>query len=588
MFRKIRSWSGSKISRFDFLSMMGQTAAAVALARIPLVSDTAAQSRTPLIDSNRQNNDLFPDNSAVVFQRGGEIIAKSYLGANIGSGVAGTDDSLVIQSAIDALSNMGGGVLYVQTGTYHVASIIPKSNVHMRFNNSAVFKRSGAATSAIFRHRNQPTGMRNFILEGGTFTGGNAWYSEGNISYCGLVNNRFYGDDGINEFLVFFDAYGANPYNTITGNLFSGPTGGKDMLGSGHLDHCEISFNRFENGDGQGWGAADIHFTRCIGNEFYNVGNSIGMEGTCEGNIVSGNSSYLSRNLKLSGTGGNIKHISRWNIVEGNCIAYSGGIEDLQGYQDLIKENIIIRSKNGGIFGSFDRCDISNNILFETNSDHDTIIVGGLPHNDGGIVLLDNKADMPHPTGNKILGNTLYTSKTDWIFPAGGTKQGYTGGILIDSTYDSCIVESNIIDNVYGDAIAYYGNSRIIRNNVGFSTGTFKASLVITVGKANEYARAASVSSPSGIITFFNEKITIKGISLQKEMITVKTEVVHDRYTTVVLEKPFKTAGSFYLTNDELLSLWRNQSMITTIHIYAKSNAPVTEASVTVDIFGSG
>jgi hypothetical protein len=578
----------SKISRSDFLKVMAGAGAAMTFGKLHMISSTAQLTDTTT------NNNFVPNYSVIVFQKGDKIIAMNYQGTTIASGFLGIDDSNVIQRAIDYLSASsskdGSGVLFINQGTYEVMNIVPKSNIHMRFNKSAIFKRSGPASASIFDHQKQPVGLNNFILEGGTFLGGSIWYSDGNISYCKFLNNRFFGDPAVHAFLVFFDAFATNPYNVISGNLFSGRTGGDDMLGSGHLNHCEISFNRFEHGDAQGWGAANVNFTRCIGNEFDNVGNTVGMEGNCQGNIVLGNLSYRSGNLKLAEEGSSTSNISRWNIVQSNCLAYSGAIEDGQGYHDIIQGNTIIRSKAEGIFGSFDHCTISDNMIFESNWSDTTINVGGRLYNKSGIALLNNNNAIPKPKATKIQNNTIYTSRTNWTHPDGSIKQGYNGGILIDSTYNSTIIENNVIDNVYGDAVIHLGNNPIIRNNLEYPTDTFKASSISTsIGTGNAYGASTSLLSASGMITFFNEKITIDGKFAENEKITVKTELVYSDETISFLENSFNSIGSHYLTNDELLSLWKNQATIRKINIYAKSTAvPFTGVTVTIDIFGSG
>ena len=382
------------------------------------------------------------------------------------SNTVGADyNSTQFQTAINALNLGGGGMLIVRGGNYSTTNITPRSNVHIFFENGAVINNSAPAATAIFRHTDDAGGLTNFVLENGKFTGGNIWYSRGNVIYCRFINNKFYGVSSTNTFLAFFDAYASNPYNTIKNNIFSGSTGagGWDMLGSGALHYSEISCNQFENNStGQGFACNTLNYARIMGNIFSQVGNGIGLEGACESNIIQGNTLYRSGNLKLAQVGVSTD-ISRRNKVSGNMLAYSGGIEDGQGYGDTITDNTVFRSSQKGIFGSFDRCQISVNEIYETNSGNAAVTVNSVSQTDGGIVLL-NSASIATPTGNQIKGNKLYTSRASWTHPDGTTKQGWTGGILIDSSYSKSFIDSNSTDNTYA-AIVDAGSMTTLGTN---------------------------------------------------------------------------------------------------------------------------
>ena len=319
-----------------------------------------------------------------------------------------------------------------------------------------------------------------------------------------FIKNRFYGAAGVVSFIVFFDAYSRNPYNTIEQNLFSGPSGGWDMLGSGALDHGSVSFNRFENGDAQGWGITSTTFTRCIGNTFYKVGNAIGMEGVTEGNIIEGNLVYQSGNIKLSLTGGS--DVSYRNQVIGNKLYYSGGIEDGTGHEDQIVGNHIIRSQNRGIYGAFNHCQISDNYLFDTNWGNGAVTVGGQGQSDGGIVLL-NYSGIPAPTGNVIRGNKLYCTRTAWTYPDATSKTSFTGGILVDSTYTNTEILQNDFTGTYGTVIDYNGSLTLMsatggRLGIGTITpnSTFQVAGSIATALATKTATYTLAATDSVIL----------------------------------------------------------------------------------------
>ena len=91
------------------------------------------------------------------------------------------------------------------------------------------------------------------------------------------------------------------------------------------------------------------------------------------------------------------------------------GIEDGLGSGDIISNNIIYRSKQRGIFGTFDHCIINNNLLSETNYDNLNISsMGGTT--DGGILLLNNP-NFGTPSGNRIHDNMLFTPGSHFTVP---------------------------------------------------------------------------------------------------------------------------------------------------------------------------
>jgi len=67
---------------------------------------------------------------AIVYKSGGLIIAEDWSGKIIAQGIADTEDTTVIQTAINYVNNVGGGRVFVRRDTYS-ASVTVKENVHL-------------------------------------------------------------------------------------------------------------------------------------------------------------------------------------------------------------------------------------------------------------------------------------------------------------------------------------------------------------------------------------------------------------------------------------------------------------------------
>ena len=284
------------------------------------------------------------------------------------------------------------------------------------------------------------------------------------------------------KIMVWFDSLTGTRdcfYNKIIGNIFEGATNGQDTLGGGRMDWSVISGNTFigptnGTGAGQAIGQSGCKYATYSYNTFRDYGNFIGMEGASGtppvvptyGCSFIGNTAYNCGKLKLSLVTSDNK--SMFNTVVGNTMLYgNSGIEDGNGYGDVIVGNLIARTNITGIRGTFNRCVIADNNIIETNhQSSSSTAAGGVSHRLGGIVLEDNTSNVSNPRATKISGNKISRTGTSYTYePDGTTKTGAPGGILIGSSYTNVVVVDNMIDNITADPFADHGTGTTNRTN---------------------------------------------------------------------------------------------------------------------------
>ena len=121
----------------------------------------------PLQDpSKRFFDQAVAEPSYIIFKVGDTILAKNGLTGQVE--FSGTDASKVIQQAVDAVSNAGGGRIFIKRGTYNIeTSIKPKSNVVIEAEGSTgtVFNLS---QPYIFQGLGEPP-VENFAVINGRF-----------------------------------------------------------------------------------------------------------------------------------------------------------------------------------------------------------------------------------------------------------------------------------------------------------------------------------------------------------------------------------------------------------------------------------
>jgi hypothetical protein len=129
----------------------------------------------------------------------------------------------------------------------------------------------------------------------------------------------------------------------------------------------------------------------------------------------------------------------------------------------------------------------------------------------------------------------------------------------------------------------------IARRNRNYDTENFKSTGVsVPVGTGGAYGVAVSITSPSGRITLPRVKITWGGTFATGETVTVKVEAVYSDGSTAYVEKSATATGSQWLTDDDVLALIAQGKDIVKLNVYAKSSAPSTSVTVTVDAYGKG
>ena len=121
-----------------------------------------------------------------------------------------------------------------------------------------------------------------------------------------------------------------------------------------------------------------------------------------------------------------------------------------------------------------------------------------------------------------------------------------------------------------------------------FEDSKFKVTLSPSVGVNDTYGDPVKYYPPLGFIKWFKAKISVSGIdTTANEVVTVKIECVWSSGNTTYIEKQFTNDGSVWLTDDEIMSIWRDRDELVHIYVYAKTNLSSTNASVTIDLFGA-
>jgi hypothetical protein len=264
---------------------------------------------------------------------------------------------------------------------------------------------------------------------------------------------------------VFLDTDNDTHFNLapyIVGNKWTGSTNGQDNLGMGGIDYGIFDNNQFLNIDGQAIGVANTNRSLYTNNVMKLGSNMIGFEGVCEGNTIANNNGYGTGGIKLSQEG-TTTNISRRNHCHGNHIEYgSGGIEDGVGIEDTIENNVISRTSRNGIRGAFNACKISNNYMIDTNYDNNSQTINGSARTVGGIICINNATPLPDCDNNMIDSNTMRDSGVAFTEPISGlSKNGNTGGIVIDTSYDDTRLQWNTYASLVSSDVLDFGTNTV-------------------------------------------------------------------------------------------------------------------------------
>jgi parallel beta-helix repeat protein len=245
------------------------------------------------------------------------------------------------------------------------------------------------------------------------------------------------------------------------------------------------------------------------------------------------------------------------------------------------------------------------------------VIVGNVFLNNNINILLERTAsyELNEVTvvGNKIVGGTygvevnalrvIVSNNADSDHGAGGVGIRLTGGNEIQVLGNIFTNSGKGIELAGADAVWIKHNRFIavttpiaftvspgtfmIRDNVGYDTGNFKATGVgVAVGTGGAYGSAVAITSPSGRITYPRIKITWGGTFGTGETVTVRVEAVYSDGSTAYVERSATAVGSAWLTDDDVLALIAKGKDIIKLNVYAKSNMSTTSVTVTVDAYG--
>jgi hypothetical protein len=419
--------------------------------------------------------------SYVIYKEGSTYYAKS---KNL-TDYSSTNANTVLKAVGVALQTAGGGLAYLKDGEY----IIPDQEAPIDNIENTVWIGESRDKTII---RGQNTLYPPFYRIG---TGNVPTWSLYNLTIqmendqsaiylggskdCVFENCRFKRTvtPSVASFIVFFDDVSkTRTHQRLRMNhcIVEGNTNAQDMLGSGEFYGCDMSYNSFLNSiNGQGLACNRAVASTFSNNYFYNVGNPIGLENKCEGNVINGN--RLENCLGFLKLSFNVAdEASIGNRCCNNTIFYGdSGIQDYAGKYDLIEGNFIYRTKTYGIIGAFDHSVIANNQIIETNYSGTNITMNAVGYKQGGIVL-NNNSNFTTNHANRIYGNVVRALQPAFTVPTGyldgGTsKTGQPGGILCDSNNLVLQIHDNDVEDTLS-RIVVIGTAEMIQLNRGFVT----------------------------------------------------------------------------------------------------------------------
>jgi len=109
----------------------------------------------------------------------------------------------------------------------------------------------------------------------------------------------------------------------------------------------------------------------------------------------------------------------------------------------------------------------------------------------------------------------------------------------------------------------------------------------VPVGTGGQYAGNVSIQCKPLRISEFKPKITVDGSFSHNETVTVRVRIEFiDNSVSGGVTKTFTSAGSQWLSDDDVLSLFPSQSVIWQILVDAKASSGNTDASVRVSGYG--
>ena len=272
-------------------------------------------------------------------------------------------------------------------------------------------------------------------------------------------------------------------------------------------------------------------------------------------------------------------------LVNSNTWTEGTKIEDCS-FKDST-ENIVFRTNTSLATGSYSSTQI-NRCYFNLNDNSVAIKVE--PEAELTDSLLQNvrvwmgETGETNQTGLELNGSMYKTQLSGVVFESFAAQPNSFYAMTIGETaYQSPIIAGGV--NFLGNWTARIHDpySKWI---YGFGSA-FKTVETIPIGAANRYGSTETINLYPSTITSFRTKIDVQGSFRNNETITVslRLELIDNSQTTSVT-KTFSNSSSIWLTDDDMLTLFPSQNIIWAILVEAKTSTAITDATVTIDIYG--
>ena len=188
-------------------------------------------------------------------------------------------------------------------------------------------------------------------------------------------------------------------------------------------------------------------------------------------------------------------------------------------------------------------------------------------------------------TGLSVNGSMYQTVMQGVVFESFANYPIYMFAIEVGSKCDPA--------PIFGEGVSFLGNWTARVHNQGATwlsaDGTVFSRIdeYVPVGTGGQYGGNLSIQCRPLRISEFKPKITVDGSFSYNETVNVRIRIEFiDNSVSGGVTKTFTSAGSQWLTDDELLELFPSQNVIWQILIDAKASSGSTDASVRVSGYG--
>jgi hypothetical protein len=383
----------NRISRMDFLKMIGGAAAAMALARLSFRREAVGTSaeRKPQTSSVEKHAAIDPSNSTVlVYSDGVNLKAVDVHGNTISTGSLDRDSAKVLQAGINFINLRGGGILHIKTGVYKInanISIATLTNTIIEGDGrDATILRANVPGVHLLTKDNQLR-TENVIIRDMTLDGNNTGSFLINLngnSYYYLLDNLVFmrGNAPIQCFLVncynlavrkcvFKDPASAGDLAAIQGSriivedcFFTRTTVPGGGLTSGGLQESRIVNCTWE--DFNGYGAISL--------ENFSLFDNILITGNSFKNCSKTGSVILTVVTSTTAPAGSLGHTHNRILIIGNHLSGTGSIQFGQQTGNVIIQGNTFEDTTGISVTEPTNCIISDNIIRNTKQNFPIIV----------------------------------------------------------------------------------------------------------------------------------------------------------------------------------------------------------------------